>query len=104
MEEDRIEKLEEEFEENGEISKHSRSMRMIFIGIAAGLLACIIGAATRTPEAMYAGVFITPISLFSGGLLLNRLGACCTNPSSQMISSGKIEASGEGGRDGVQLD
>jgi len=30
--------------------------------------------------------------------------ACCTNPSSQMISSGKIEASGEGGRDGVQLD
>jgi uncharacterized membrane protein YqiK len=31
-------------------------------------------------------------------------GACCTNPSSQMISSGKIEASGEGGRDGVQLD
>ena len=32
------------------------------------------------------------------------LGAYCTNPSSQMISSGKIEASGEGGRDGVQLD
>ena len=32
------------------------------------------------------------------------IGACCTNPSSQMISSGKIEASGEGGRDGVQLD
>jgi len=34
----------------------------------------------------------------------NALRACRTNPSSQMILSGKIEASGEGGRDGVQLD
>ena len=31
-------------------------------------------------------------------------GACCTNPFLQMMLGGKMEASGEGGRDGVQLD
>ena len=35
---------------------------------------------------------------------ITRIRACCTNPSLQMILGGKIEASGEGGRDGVQLD
>jgi hypothetical protein len=42
--------------------------------------------------------------LAAGIPFFERIRACCTNPSSQMISSGKIEASGEGGRDGVQLD
>ena len=30
--------------------------------------------------------------------------ACCTNSSLQMMLGGKIEASGEGGKDVVQLD
>jgi hypothetical protein len=72
MEEKGIEEPEEEFEDDEEISENSSSVMMVFVGIAVGLLACIIGAATKTPEALYAGVFITPISLFGGGFLLKE--------------------------------
>jgi hypothetical protein len=72
MEEKRIEEPEEEFEDDEVLSENSSSLTMVFVGIAVGLLACIIGAATRTSEAMYAGVFIIPLSLFGGGLLLKE--------------------------------
>ncbi len=72
MKEDRVEGVEEERRKNTALSGYYRSMWIIFMGIVVGLLALIIGAATKTPEALFAGVFITPVSLFSGGLLLNR--------------------------------
>ena len=44
----------------------------LLLGVAIGVLLLIIGAATETSGAVYAGVIITPVALFSGGFLLKE--------------------------------
>ena len=42
------------------------------IGVCIGVVLLIIGVATTTAEAIWAVVVITPLALFSGGLLLKE--------------------------------
>ena len=66
MEEKRI----KEMGEDEDISESHYLKAILIIGITIGLLALIIGVATDTPESIYAGLLITPLSLFGGGLLM----------------------------------